>query len=174
MRKLLVLVVMTAFVATVLFLLGLSDGNGAGGNRFVDLGNGTVRDTSTGLIWLKNANCFGTKAWQDAMDTAASLADGQCGLTDGSVAGDWRLPTGEEWEALFDTNYYGPALSNAAGTGQWSEGDAFNNVQSRFYWSSTTWAATGNTSLGVRLSNGLQSSYEKDNSFYVWPVRGGK
>jgi len=80
MRKLLVLVVMTSFVATVLFLLGLSDGNGAGGNRFVDLGNGTVRDTSTGLIWLKNANCFGTKAWQDAMDTAASLADGQCGL----------------------------------------------------------------------------------------------
>jgi hypothetical protein len=173
MRKLLVLVVMTAFVATVLFLLGLSNGNGAGGNRFVDLGNGTVRDTSTGLIWLKDANCFGTKAWQDAMDTAASLVDGQCGLTDGSVAGDWRLPTGEEWQALFDKNYHGPALSNAAGTGQWSEGDAFNNVQSRFYWTSTTYASTGNVSLAVRLSNGLMSSYEKTNSFYVWPVRGG-
>ena len=173
MKKLLVSAVMTAFVATVLFFLGPSDGNGAGGNRFVDLGNGTVRDTSTGLIWLKNANCFGTKAWQDAMDTAASLADGQCGLTDGSVAGDWRLPTGEEWGALFDTNYHGPALSNAAGTGQWSEGDAFINVQFRFYWSSSTWAATGNTSLGVNLSNGLQSSYQKVNGFYVWPVRGG-
>jgi hypothetical protein len=173
MRKLLVLVVMTAFVATVLFLLGLSDGNGAGGNRFDDLGNGTVRDTSTGLIWLKDANCLGTKAWQDAMDTAASLADGQCGLTDGSVAGDWRLPTNEEWGALFDTNYYGPALSNATGTGKWSEGDAFINVQSRFYWTSTTYTSSGNVSLAVRLSNGLVSSYDKANSFYVWPVRGG-
>src|SRR5215467_2555038 len=28
-------------------------------NRFVDCGNGTVSDTQTGLIWLKNANCLG-------------------------------------------------------------------------------------------------------------------
>jgi hypothetical protein len=173
MRKLLVLVVMTSFVATVLFLLGLSDGNGAGGNRFVDLGNGTVQDTSTGLIWLKNANCFGTKAWQDAMDTAASLADGQCGLTDGSVAGDWRLPTKEEWEALFDTNYHGPALSNAAGTGQWSEGDAFNNVQSYYYWSSTPYESSTDYAWRVNLSNGYVSYGYKPGSGYVWPVRGG-
>ena len=172
-KSMLVLVVITAFMATVLFLLGLSDANGAGGNRFVDLGDGTVRDTSTGLIWLKDANCFGTKNWDDAMDKAAALHTGKCSLTDGSSQGDWRLPTKEEWEALFDTNYYGPALSNAAGTGKWSEGDAFNNVRSRFYWSSTAYTSTANVSLGVRLSNGLMSSYAKANSFYVWPVRGG-
>ena len=173
MKKLLVLVVMTAFVATVLFLLGSSDGNGAGGNRFVDLGNGTVRDTSTGLIWLKNASCFGKKAWQDAMDTAASLADGQCGLTDGSVAGDWRLPTGEEWEALFDTNYHGPALSNAAGTGQWSEGDAFNNVQSHRYWSRTPYEAHSGAAWYVGMFYGYVSNSNKPYSYYVWPVRAG-
>ena len=27
--------------------------------RFTDNGNGTVTDNLTGLIWLKNANCFG-------------------------------------------------------------------------------------------------------------------
>ena len=174
MRKLLVLVVMTAFVATVLFLLGLSDGHGAGGNRFVDLGNGTVRDTSTGLIWHKNANCFGTKDWDAAMDTAAALHTGECGLTDGSSKGDWRLPTKEEWEVLFDKNYYGPTLSNAAGTGQWSEGDAFNNVQSRFYWSSTTYEAYTDGAWRVHMSNGYVDGYPTTFYYYVWPVRGGK
>ena len=28
-------------------------------NRFTDNGNGTMTDTLTGLIWLKNANCWG-------------------------------------------------------------------------------------------------------------------
>ncbi len=27
--------------------------------RFTDNGDGTVTDNQTGLIWLKNANCFG-------------------------------------------------------------------------------------------------------------------
>jgi len=163
-----IVAVLSALMVTALFLIGPSEGNGAESNRFVDLGNGTVRDTSTGLIWLKNADCFGTKSWKDATDKAAALHTGECGLTDSSSKGDWRLPTKEEWEALFDKKYYGPALSNAAGTAQWSEGDAFNNVQTRFYWSSTAYAGT--VSLAVRLSNGLTSSYEKTNLFYVWPV----
>ena len=29
--------------------------------RFTDNGDGTVTDNLTGLIWLKNANCFGTR-----------------------------------------------------------------------------------------------------------------
>jgi len=29
--------------------------------RFMDNGNGTVTDNLTGLIWLKNANCFGAE-----------------------------------------------------------------------------------------------------------------
>ena len=62
-------------------------------NRYVDCGNGTVTDQVTGLIWLAEANCFGTQTYTDAMTMAGTLATGQCGLTDGSVAGDWRLPT---------------------------------------------------------------------------------
>src|SRR5262245_6995997 len=74
-----------------------------GTNRFVDCGttglgtsNGTVKDMQTGLIWLKNANCFGLTNWADANIKAAALASGQCGLADGSKPGDWRLPTLEE------------------------------------------------------------------------------
>jgi hypothetical protein len=107
------------------------------------------------------------------MDTAAALHTGECGLTDGSSEGDWRLPAKEEWEALFDTNYYGPVLSNAAGTGQWSEGDAFNNVQSYFYWSSTTYKAYTDGAWRVHMSNGYVDGYPMTFYYYVWPVRGG-
>ncbi len=64
--------------------------------RFTDMGNGTVQDNKTGMIWLKNANCFGDLNWSFADLAAKALADGQCGLTDASVAGDWRLPTQNE------------------------------------------------------------------------------
>ena len=57
--------------------------------------------------------------WEEGMKWAAKVADGQCGLTDGSKAGDWRLPTIKEWGAMIDKNYSAPFLSNAAGTGPW-------------------------------------------------------
>lgn len=36
------------------------------GVRFVDNGDGTVTDNLTALVWLKNANCFGTRLWATA------------------------------------------------------------------------------------------------------------
>ena len=35
--------------------------------RFIDNKNGTVTDNLTGLIWLRNTNCFGMMIWNDAM-----------------------------------------------------------------------------------------------------------
>jgi hypothetical protein len=67
-------------------------------NRYVDCGNGTVTDTVTGLIWLKNAGCLGFADWASANGLAATLANGQCGLTDNSSPGDWRLPNKDEWD----------------------------------------------------------------------------
>ena len=32
-------------------------------DRFTDNGDGTVTDNLTGLIWLKNADCFGSRTW---------------------------------------------------------------------------------------------------------------
>src|SRR5713226_567436 len=82
--------------------------------RYVDCGNGTVTDTATGLIWLKQTNCFPAAAWDDAKKMAAGLKSGDCGLADGSSAGDWRLPTIAEWEATMknakDLKCSGPIL----------------------------------------------------------------
>lgn len=139
-------------------------------NRYTDNGNGTVTDNRSGLIWLKNANCFGG-LWEKAMQSAANLASGQCGLSDGSTRGTWRLPTKEEWEAMVDKSYTSPALSNAAGTGKWTEGDAFVGVLS-WYWSSSTPIDDGYTLWVVNLSDG--SMNYGGGEFPMWPVRGGQ
>ena len=95
--------------------------------RFTDNNNGTVTDKLTGLIWTKNANCFGLKTWYKALSDAATVADGTCDLTDGSKAGDWRLPNIRELQSLF------PYTTLPAG-------HPFINVGNR-YWSSTTYAS---------------------------------
>ena len=64
--------------------------HGPSGNysRFMDCGNGTVTDTATGLIWLRNPGCFQSKqTWWNANAAAEGMSNGQCGLTDGSSAG---------------------------------------------------------------------------------------
>ncbi|MDY0301729.1 MAG: DUF1566 domain-containing protein [Trichlorobacter sp.] len=99
--------------------------------RFTDNNNGTVTDNLTGLIWLKNANCDGSKTWADALAWSNGLADGACGLTDGSQAGDWQLPNIVELESLVDLEKYNPALP---------ADPPFTGVQSDGYWSSSAYA----------------------------------
>jgi Protein of unknown function (DUF1566) len=142
--------------------------------RFTDNGNGTVTDNLTGLVWLKNANCFGRQTWAIALTSANTLASVACGLTDGSVAGDWRLPNRKELFSLIDDAYSVPSLSNAAGTGQWTEGDAFSGVQSSYYCSSSTYVYTPTFARIVSLLDGLVSYDHKTVTRYVWPVRGGQ
>jgi hypothetical protein len=150
--------------------------------RFTDNNSdGTVTDNLTGLIWLKNANCNnGQMTWTDALNFAKTLFDGStthnsgdCDLTDGSSAGDWRLPNYKELFSLIDAEYYSPALSNAAGTLKWVEGDAFSGVQTSNYWSSTTDADVTAYAWYVYLFNGFISTSVKSTTYYVWPVRGG-
>jgi hypothetical protein len=111
-------------------------GPGTCGERYCDLGNGTVRDNFTGLVWLRNPRCLPVRRWQGALNLTAALGDGQCGLTDGTSPGDWRLPTQMELETLLDLRFANPSLSNAQGDSQWAQGDAFVGVENRFYWSS--------------------------------------
>ena len=42
-------------------------------HRLVDQGDGTVVDSLTGLMWLKDADCFGPLNWAGALDAVADL-----------------------------------------------------------------------------------------------------
>ncbi len=143
----------------------------AHGKRFLDMKNGTVLDMNTGLIWIKDASCFGSLNWQAATQATATLADGAHKLTDGSVAGDWRLPTKEELKAFSDQNYKNPALCNTKGDGKWSEGDAFQDVQSHGYWSSSQCERHSIHAYLVLMTHGTVYHGNKSFEYYVWPVR---
>jgi len=144
--------------------------------RFVDNGDGTVTDKLTGLIWLKNANCTDTVGgvvkgsgyltWADALTWSNNLASGSCGLTDGTAAGDWRLPNRKELFSLVNTQ-------QASGV-SWLHGQGFAGVQGYNYWSASSYANHPASAWGVQMSDGSVFAGNKSDDYYVWPVRGGQ
>ncbi len=75
--------------------------------RFTNNGDGTKTDILTGLIWLPSY-CGISGTWDFVTARVAEINSGECGLTDGSVEGDWRLPTLEElqeWGTIPPTSW---------------------------------------------------------------------
>ena len=144
--------------------------------RFTSNGNGTITDNLTGLIWLQNANCTdsiggitkasGTLAWANALTWSNNLASSKCGLTDGSSAGQWRLPTRKELKSLVNRGQ--------ANSATWLQTKGFTNVMASGYWSSSTDAGYTNDAWIVDISDGLMISDYKGYSYFVWAVRGGQ
>jgi len=140
--------------------------------RFTDNNNGTATDKRTGLVWLKNANPCDTKSWAAAGIYCSNLASGQAGLTDGSVAGQWRLPAKEELEGIgtdppmaWESDY--PSVN-------WTKpGEPFLNVKSDNYWSCTSYTLDPSEAWYVIMYSGGVYCTSKSQPRYVWPVRGG-
>jgi hypothetical protein len=104
----------------------------------VDCGNGTITDTATGMIWLRDAGCIGPLDWAGANRAAARLRSGRCGLRDGSQPGDWRLPSNAEWVAMTaaavlhpELRCTNPSLTDDSGSKCFGsgEGSSFRNVR---------------------------------------------
>jgi hypothetical protein len=149
--------------------------------RLIDNNNGTVTDNLTGLVWLKNANCFRAQVWTAALASANTLASGACGLSDGSASGQWRLPNRKEMQSLLDRSKYNFALPE----------NSFTSIMSDFYWSSSTssystssaWAISfvdGTVTMRSKNDDGVRSisnggGFIVDPRFgnFVWPVRDG-
>ena len=141
--------------------------------RFTDNADGTITDNSTGLIWLKNANCAGTSfIWADTfvqidnLNNTGAMGTINCGDTSnaGTHQTDWRLPNRFELESLLDLQNTGTALPS---------GHPFTSVSANNYWSSTSYAGDTQGAWYVNLDDGSVGSDNKTASSYnIWPVRG--
>lgn len=159
---------------------------------YVDCGNGTVTDNRTGLVWLENADCYGTLNWYEAVGLVANLSDipdgsvaedDDCGLSDGSSPGDWRMPSAAEWEAMTadakgldgdpDCIAAPPAITNDTGQACWVNGpSSFANVAAAVYWSSPS-TSFPTVAWSQSLTAGSLNFGLKTSSFRLWPIRSG-
>jgi hypothetical protein len=105
------------------------------------------------------------QTWFNAIAAANTLGHDNlaCGLTDGSVAGDWRLPNRNELTSLLDLAT-SPALP---------AGHPFTNFADAVYWSSTTAAHSLEGAWGVSLEIGSVGHYQTQGSGFVTAVRSG-
>ena len=167
--------------------------------RFLNNGNGAISDLLTGLVWLKNAACLdsvggilpvqtgnfaGAMSWGDALLWTNNLASGSCGLTDGSVAGEWRLPNQIELNSLGNFGAVnGPAWLTTQGFILANIHDSVtNSTLWRDYWSSNSGgisysggagrAVIGLPGAGI-VSYPSPATATKSSANFVLPVRGG-
>jgi hypothetical protein len=136
-------------------------------NRFVDNKDGTITDTTTNLMWVKNGwsmDFFAALTWRDANNRCREFRHGGYD--------NWRLPTVQEWKSVIDTTKECPALV---------EPNPFENVIVHMpYWSKSefTFGAehTCNTACpiyayAVMLYFGKISHQNKNKRAFVFPVR---
>ena len=133
--------------------------------RFVDNQDGTVTDTQTNLMWVKNGwrlDFFSASKWEDALDKCDSFRLG--GYS------DWRLPTVKEWKTILDRNKEYPALI---------EPNPFENIISHMpYWSQTEYRPKQISSVGspsraytVMLYYGKIKQQSINERAFILPVR---
>ena len=106
-----------------------------GTNNFVDNGNGTISDNSTGLMWMKNDNGTGIK-WENALSYAESFE--YAGYT------DWRLPNAKELQSIIDYTR-SPATTNSPAIDSLFNCTQITNeageIDYPYYWSGTTFCS---------------------------------
>lgn len=129
---------------------------GSAGAELIDNDDGTVTDTSTGLMWQK-ATGFGgrTLTWEEAVIYCQVLF----------LAGydDWRLPDRNELQSLVDYTTYDPAV----------DVNFFPDTRSFRYGSSTSSADNTGHAWSVSFYGGYVDTSSKIADFYVRAVRGG-
>jgi hypothetical protein len=131
--------------------------------RFFDNLDGTVTDHLTGLIWLQDSTRFTDLSFADALARCNALGDDGVDLTDGSEAGQWRLPNVGELGSLNDFSQLGPALP---------VDNPFILGNAGTFWTGTTMAENPNRAWTIGMGIGRIVSAPKVQANQAWPVRG--
>lgn len=136
-------------------------------SRFVDNMDGTVTDTTTNLMWIKNGwrlDFFSAATWAEANNKCEKFKLG--GYS------DWRLPTKEEWRSIIDSNKKNPALV---------EPNPFENIIGHMpYWTQTEFTYSSKHTKSkkgpldtytVLLYSGTINHQKKSERAFILPVR---
>jgi hypothetical protein len=118
--------------------------------RFIDTGDGMIKDTKTGLMWPKE----GSKDYMNFADAEKYCKEFKLGDFK-----DWRLPTREELESILDLEKAYPAIN------------PIFIEEGNYYWSSTPFAGHSDSAWIVNFSNGNVNWSSKYSSNCVRPVR---
>lgn len=107
-------------------------GSEYGNNDFVDNGDGTITDKSTGLEWMKKDSEKGMN-WEEALDYAGKLRYAK--------HSDWRLPTAKELQYIVDYTRSpdatrSPAINRLFLTSTIKNEDG--KIDFPYFWTSTT------------------------------------
>ena len=136
--------------------------------RWCDQGDGTVKDMTTGLVWLQDASCMGQMDWYNAiMQPVTNLRSGDCSgtLADGSVWGDWRMPKKSELEGI----------TVGVESIRSSQMYHFNGVQPDLYWTSSSLNFYFYEIWTVHLHDEYVGTYIWPDPLFmgplIWPVR---
>jgi hypothetical protein len=123
-------------------------------NHFIDNGNGTITDTSTGLMWQQAYLVQSECGWEPVLTMCENLALG--GYS------DWRLPNRNELQSIVNYSSYNPATY------------LYIPVGMRGFWSSTTDAGNTGVAWYVDFYDGVIGGYFKDYGRFFRAVRGGQ
>lgn len=122
-------------------------------------------DRMTGLVWIKNANCWGAISWDQAQTKITALNQGHqtCPGYSSTTIQDWRLPSIQELQTLVTSTGTPPGLP---------PGHPFTGFASGFYWASDPSPDFHENGWDVSMADGTVYHDFKSSTHLVWPVRG--
>lgn len=129
-----------------------------GKNDLADLGDGTIADRATGLVWSK-ADSGAAMTWSDALAWVAAKNAAKWLGHD-----DWRLPNAKELQSIVDYSRSPDATGSAAIDPLFQATEITNEAGKKdfgWYWASTTHATFDGHGSGVYLAFGRAGGWNK-------------
>ncbi len=123
--------------------------------HFENVGDGTILDYLTNLIWAKTISPD-SLTWENALMYAESFS--LSGLT------DWRLPNIKELQSIEDVSVINPSINTKI----------FTNMGNKVFWSSTSLPNIPEKAWYLNTANGITTYDFKTNKHYVLLVRSKK
>jgi hypothetical protein len=160
-----------ALLRTAALLVGFGLTLPAWSALVVNAGNGTVTDTTTGLVWDQCA--YGLTTTTTACDTGAFREDSWAGAQEASVTAnaavykgfsDWRVPNRNELESIMKIDSATPAIDSTV----------FPATPSAYTWTSTTDALQPNYGWCMNFNVGYSFAQYKAIVYPYRLVRGGQ